>query len=80
MPHPLSHPHLFSVLCDLVLAINDSITDSFPHMLPFNMCTRAVDLPEAIYIFLTVCGRLRLACAESNGLQDMKEMGIGTIS
>lgn len=39
----------------------------------------AVDLPEAIYIFLTVCGEAEPTCAESNGL-DMKEMGIGTSS
>lgn len=39
----------------------------------------AVDLPEAIYIFLTVRGEAELTCAESNGL-DMKEMGIGTNS
>lgn len=39
----------------------------------------AVDLPEAIYIFLTVCWESELTCAESNGL-GMKEMGIGTNS
>ena len=39
----------------------------------------AVDLPEAIYIFLTVCGEAEPTCAESNGL-DMKEIGIGTSS
>lgn len=39
----------------------------------------AVDLPEAIYIFLTVHGEAGLTCAESNGL-NVKEMGIGTNS
>lgn len=39
----------------------------------------AVDLPEAIYIFLTVRGKAELTCTESNGL-DMKEMGIVTNS
>lgn len=39
----------------------------------------AVDLPEAIYIFLTVHGEAEPSYAESNGL-DMKEIGIGTNS
>lgn len=39
----------------------------------------AVDLPEAIYIFLTVHGKAEPSYAESNGL-DMKEIGIGTNS
>lgn len=36
----------------------------------------AVDLPEAIYIFLTRHGEAELTCAKSNGL-DRKETGIG---
>lgn len=39
----------------------------------------AVDLPEAIYIFLTERGEAELTSAESNGL-DRKEMGVGTNS